>query len=83
MCVSMYLSFTKLAAMCIVCTSKLGGSSWHFEHLQHVDLAENAMFKVTYGIICLPSPPATVPDKLSMNRSKSGGFFFKMKSVYV
>ena len=41
----------------------LWGYLWHFAHLQHVDLAENALFKV--------------PDELSMNRSDSDGFFLR------
>ena len=46
-----------------------------------MDLAENALFK-SYGAIYLPSLPSTIPDKLSMNRSDSDGFFLiKVKSV--
>ena len=42
-----------------------------------MDLAKNALFK-SYGVICLSSPPSTVPDELSMNRSDSDGFFLRV-----
>ena len=46
--------------------------------LQCVDFAENALFK-SYGVICLSLPCSTVPDKLSMNRSNSDGFFLRRR----
>ena len=70
-CVCLYLSVTKLAATCILCSLKLGHCRVSLWHLQQ---AENTLFK-SYGVICLPSPPPTVPDGLSMNRSNSDGIF--------
>jgi hypothetical protein len=37
-------------------------------------LAENAPFKSS-GVICWSPPPSSLPDKLSMNKRDSNGFF--------
>ena len=47
-CVCICVFVTELAATYIVCTLKSGAlqsSLSHFEHFQHVDLAEDALFK--------------------------------------
>ena len=35
-----------------------------FAHMQHVDLAKNALFR-SYGVICLPLPHSRIPEELS------------------
>ena len=77
MCVCVYLTVIKLAAMCIIYMLKLG----HYRVLYgilnicsvHVDLAENALFK-SYLLTITAS---TIPDKLSMDKCGSDGFFLR------
>ena len=49
-------------------------SLWCFIDLQRVDFAENALFK-SYGVICLPRLPPTLPVGLSTDRRNSSAFF--------
>ena len=46
--------------------------------LQRVDFVENALFK-SYGVICLPPLPSTLPNELSTDRRNSCGFFSRRR----
>ena len=49
-----------------------------FTDLQRVEFAKNASFK-SYGVICLPPLPSTLPKELSMDRENSSEFFLRQR----
>ena len=50
------------------------GSIWRFIDLQRVDFAKNASFK-SYGVICLPPLPSTLPEEVLMDGRNSSELF--------
>ena len=82
LCVCVCLSVTVLTATNFVCKAKVRYHTVLHDvlatDLQRVDFAKNTSFK-SYGIICLPPLPSTLPEELSMDRRNSSEFFSRRR----
>ena len=80
-CLSVCLSVTALTATNFVCKAKVRYHRVLHDVLQIcklVDFAKNASFK-SYGVICLPPLPSTLPEELSMDRRNNSEFFLRRR----